>query len=74
MNYLYYISLKINNPLPINKLDINLILTSNQDSKIYRLKESAYVRKIQLTVSMFLSFLYTIFIIKQNLFKANGGG
>lgn len=74
MNYLYYISLKINNPLLINKLDINLILTSNQDSKIYRLKESVYVRKIQLTVSMFLSFLYTIFIIKRNLFKANGGG
>lgn len=44
MNYLYYISLKINNPLLINKLDINLILTSNQDSKIYRLKESAYER------------------------------
>lgn len=62
MNYLYYISLKINNPLLINKLDINLILTSNQDSKIYRLKESVYVRKIQLTVSMFLfSFIYNFY-------------
>lgn len=36
MNYLYYISLKINNPLPINKLDINLILTSKRVIKIQR--------------------------------------